>query len=427
MVRNNRKFFRSRSPELRLLIPALIIAACAFALAFWVRHSQGTAEPGDLILQVAFIAACFGAHGLLVAFGSRCDETILPVLALVNGLGLAYQYRLNLLAFADWRSPAIWVHCAVPLVVVITGLIFQGNRLVWLKRSAWLWGAGAIAVPAAVFFTGVAYRGGLYGPGKTTPAEIVKPLFIIFLGAILCRYGPALTRGRSIRSRPALLACLIILMAWSIPQIGFLLLRDLGMIAATGILLIFMLTAATGRLLFAALGAGGIAACGLLFKTFLTKGQVRFEAWLNPFAHPADSGFQIIQSLFALFHGEFLGRGAGAGFPQKIPLAGTDFVYAAMAEEFGLLGSSLILIGFLYLAYRGFYWASRTDKTFSALVGVGAGALIWTQVLLNVGGVIKLIPLTGVPLPFISRGGTAALTFAVLIGWILALSTERST
>ena len=156
----------------------------------------------------------------------------------------------------------------------------------------------------------------------------------------------------------------------------------------------------------------------------MEKGQSRFEAWLNPFAHPDSSGYQILQSLFALFNGEFLGQGPGNGLPGAVPLVNTDFVVAAIGEEYGLVGTALLIGGFCFIASRCVHQAARGKDPMSSLICVGAASLVMIQLLLNVGGVIKLVPLTGVALPFISRGGSCSLSFAIVVGLVMGIGAD---
>ncbi|MBN1357047.1 FtsW/RodA/SpoVE family cell cycle protein [bacterium] len=420
-----RRYFLARSDEFWLLCITMAVVTWLFLGGMSVRMNDNGLDPVDWLLPGVFFLSVFAAHGLLVFAGSRADETILPVGSILVGIGLAYQYRLGGSAAIDIHDAGKLVLLMSPLVIAAVSILFRRNRLEWLRKPGWFWVVLTIAIPVAMLFWGVDYRGSRFGPMRTTPAEYGKLAALLAYTFILCRYGDSLDKQRKLFSAEANRAHRLISAVWIPAPFLYAMHRDLGIVLISAVLILALLHTATGRRVYWLAGITGAVAGGWLFRSYVSRGAVRFQAWLEPFDHPADAGYQIIQSLFALFHGEVIGRGVGEGFPRKIPLVHTDFVYASIAEETGLLGSGLVLFLFFYLSRRAMAAAGRSESLFQILLATGAGTLIWVQVLLNVGGVIKLIPMTGVPLPFISLGGSATLVFSILTGWILAVSDVR--
>jgi len=414
----SRIYFQPRPTECSLLIISSILVIYTFSGCFFLGNRS---DYLSWVLPVAFLCAVWLAHLIGVIFPTNADETILPVISILIGFGLSYQYRLGQLSTSNIQDPRFWIPGSVPAVIMMIAILFQKDRLKYLDIIRSVLIGLVIALPAYIILEGVNYRGSLYGPAKTTPTEFLKPVFVIIFAGYLARHGKYLNKGNKLLSKTSMIFHFKLLCIWGIPQILFIIQKDLGMVLITTLLLIVMLFYATKRWIYIVGSFLGTVLGAYLFKTFIRLGRVRFEAWLDPFHHPADSGYQIIQALFALFHGEMLGRGFHGGFPEKIPLVTSDFIYASMAEELGLIGSVLILAGFMYIAFRGYQKAGKVQLPLLQMTAVGCATLICIQVLLNVGGVIKLIPMTGVPLPFISIGSSAGLAFAIIVGWILAV------
>ncbi|MBN1297049.1 FtsW/RodA/SpoVE family cell cycle protein [bacterium] len=411
--------FRARERSLLLwTIPALLPLMVA-ALGF---HPSGAFPPvRSFFVPAGCLLASLVGHGILVLARSRSDTTLLPAWAVIVGIGWSFQYRLDPSFHWDYLSKSTLAWVLSPLILVINAILFRGSMQRWIQRMHWFWIIASFGVCLAVLATGVSYRGAVFGPGKTTPTEWIKPFLILGLSGLLCRYGSAMARGRSLRTESSRRAHIMIIGAWLPTAAILILLKDLGMIAATGILLVALLTITTGRIRYLVTGLVCAVAGGWFFQHFAGKGRVRFAAWLHPFDHPDAGGFQTIRSLFALFNGEFFGQGIGNGFPGTVPLVETDFVYAGFAEEVGWFGSVLFLLLAWHFVQQGFHHANRANGIYAALVAMGASTVWAVQLFLHVGGVIKLIPMTGVPFPGLSSGGTAVLVFATLAGWISAV------
>jgi cell division protein FtsW (lipid II flippase) len=200
------------------------------------------------------------------------------------------------------------------------------------------------------------------------------------------------------------------------------LLRDFGLIVLLNAVLLVMAVLASGRWSYLVTGLLLVGGAGVLLLRFMPHGSSRVDVWLNPFADPTGRGWQVLQSLSAMATGGLWGAGLGAGQPTAIPIAASDFVYAAWAEETGYVGCALVLGVYLLFFYRGFRLADSLRDPFAQSLATGLTAALALQTLLNLGGVTKAIPLTGITLPFLSLGGSSLITSFVMLGLLLALS-----
>lgn len=198
--------------------------------------------------------------------------------------------------------------------------------------------------------------------------------------------------------------------------------RDLGMLVILGVALLVMLVAGTARRGYLVYGA--LAATGLGYGIFelFAHGQRRIQTWLAPFDDPTGAGWQILQGLSGMYSGGLWGEGFGRGNPEYITIAESDFIYSVIGEELGFFGCVAVVVFYLFLFGRGLRAADRTGSGFGVLLCIGLTAVMATQAFLNIGGVVKFIPLTGITLPFISQGGSSLLAAFVALGLILAVS-----
>jgi cell division protein FtsW (lipid II flippase) len=198
--------------------------------------------------------------------------------------------------------------------------------------------------------------------------------------------------------------------------------RDLGLFIILSIAMLTMLFVGTGRLGYLLFGGiGAVAVAGVVLKV-LPHGERRLTAWLEPFRDPTGGSWQILQGLSGMYSGGLWGEGFGRGSPQYTPIAQSDFIYSVIGEELGFAGCAILIVFFLILFGRGLLVASRARDNDGRLVGLGLMTVLATQTFLNIGGVTKFIPLTGLPLPFISHGGSSLITGFIGLGILLAIS-----
>ncbi|WDC85811.1 FtsW/RodA/SpoVE family cell cycle protein [Caloramator sp. mosi_1] len=208
--------------------------------------------------------------------------------------------------------------------------------------------------------------------------------------------------------------------------IGFLVLeKDLGAALIFFGIYIVMLYISTSKLGYVGLGLLGFGLGGVISYFLFNHVRIRVEIWLNPWKYKLDKGYQICQSLFAIASGGLFGRGLGLGYPYLIPLAINDFIFSAIAEELGLIGASAIIILYFLLVYRGLRTAIYSKDYFSQLVAVGISSLLAFQVFVVIGGVTKMIPMTGITLPFVSYGGSSMLLNFISLGVLYKISEGR--
>lgn len=270
---------------------------------------------------------------------------------------------------------------------------------------------------------------------QMTPWEAFKITIIIFLAGFFARFKDDFTRKapkiKGKRLQRLLLPWGPFILIWMIPQLLFVLLKDFGQVIIYGGLVVIMIFVITRKYIYL---FAGIAVTVLTSKFILllegiapTHVLQRFLIWSDLWALPHDGKwwdnvYQIMNSFFALNAGAWSGSGLGLGYPTNIPLVVSDFVYAAIAEELGLAGSAVILFLYLLLFFLGMRVVVDSRNDFEKLLAVGFTSMLAIQVFVNVGGVIKLIPLTGITLPFISRGGFSFLISLIIVGFLMGLS-----
>jgi len=270
---------------------------------------------------------------------------------------------------------------------------------------------------------------------KMTPWEAFKITIIIFLSGFFARFKDDFTRkarvvkGKKFKSQLMLWGPFVLI--WLIPQALFVLLKDFGQIIIYGGLVVIMIFAVTRRYLFM---VSGVLVTVIASKSiFMLEGLVpphvlqRFIIWGDVWRMPHDAAwwddvYQIMNSFFALHAGGLTGSGLGLGYPTNIPLVVSDFVYSAIAEELGFIGCFLLVMAYLLLFFLGMRVAIKAGTEFERLLALGFTAMLAIQVFVNIGGVIKLIPLTGITLPFISRGGFSFLISCIIVGFLMGIS-----
>ncbi len=397
------------------------MAACLSVLA--VKIGNAPAIPWMQLVPYGVYAASLPvAWCWLRLFGYRGDGVIPAAALLLAGLGIIMQFRMG--AYAD-VSPWSAVWAAYPLglcgFLAVSGFLGR-QRITALQGAGWLCYLLAVGVLAAMAVLGRRYRGGMFMPGNMNPSEVVKPLLVIFLASFLARRKKAFSEAL-----PPLPALMLLGVLWSVPMAAILYLKDLGLLVLLNGVLVVMLFAATRRLGYLALGAIGVAALGFAAMKLSPHARIRFEIWQDPFADPTGKGWQVLQALSAMYSGGLWGAGIGAGVPHAVPIVTSDFIYAAWAEELGFVGCFLLVGVYAVLFARGWRASAAASTPFAILVGAGVTAALAFQTILNVAGVTKALPLTGITLPFISHGGSSLVTTLIMAGLLAAVSDPRGS
>jgi cell division protein FtsW (lipid II flippase) len=270
---------------------------------------------------------------------------------------------------------------------------------------------------------GVNFRGARIwvslGPVNFQPGEFAKIALAVFFAAYL-------TEARELlRNRIELRDLAPIGVAWVV-SIGVMVFeRDLGSSLLFFAVFVVLMWIATERALFLWVGLGLFALGGVVASRLFDHVGRRIDAWLDPWADPDDSGFQIIQAAYSMAEGGLTGTGLGRGEPDRVPFAETDFIFSALGEELGLAGTTAILMAFLLLIGSGLRIALRATGAFEKLLAVGLTTLIGIQGFIIIGGVTRVLPLTGITLPFVSYGGSALVSNYVVLALLVRLSHEQ--
>jgi cell division protein FtsW (lipid II flippase) len=212
------------------------------------------------------------------------------------------------------------------------------------------------------------------------------------------------------------------LLMWGFSMVLLLWQRDLGAALLFFGVFLAMLYVATGQGRYVLTGVGLLLVGSLAGYRLFSHVALRIDIWWDPWAEAAGRAFQIVQSLLAFASGGVLGQGLGQGLPTAIPVVHTDFVFAAIGEEYGLMGALAVIACFALLVGRAFHIALKAGRPFDQLLAAGIGALLGLQSLAIMAGTLKLMPLTGVTLPFVSYGGSSLLTSMIMVGLLLHIS-----
>ena len=414
-----------RRPELGLLfwvgalgVTGSVAVAAAEAIGF---------RPQQLVVPVIFILIAFVLHLFLAARGIRGDQLLLPIAAALTAIGLVLVQRLasNLLVQQlSWTLIAAGAFAATILIP---------RDLTALSRFKWTWALlGVLLLLSPLLpIIGREVNGARIwiGLGTVTfePWEAVKVLLVIFFAAYLEEFREVLSQTQR-RFGPIPVPPLPyfgpIVAMWAIAMVVMVFERDLGATLLFLGIFLAMLYLATGEAFYTLIGVLLLLVGG--YGAYHAFGHVaaRVDVWLNPFAEDVrfSSGYQLVQGLFALANGGLFGAGLGNGMPDRIPVVWSDFVFDAFAEEVGFAGALALLALYLLFVYRGMLIALRAPTPFLQLLAAGLSFIVALQTLVIVGGNARLIPLTGITLPFVAYGGSSLVTNWMLVALLIRVS-----
>jgi peptidoglycan glycosyltransferase len=412
-----------RNTELGLIILAVVLTAGAYALASLGRTAS---LPADELPFVGIVAGLLAAaHIATRRLAPDADGMLLPLAALLNGLGYVMIARLD---HKLAGLQALWTTIGVGAFIATLFVVRRARDLERYRYTFALLGIALLLMPM-VPGIGQNINGNriwIRVAGSTfQPGELAKIVLVIFFASYFVekrelmsvatrRLGPVMVPDIKYFG-PVLLAFLV-----ALGVIFFE--RDLGSALLFFALFIVMLWVATARAFYLAIG-GVMFAAGALFS-YATMSHVhdRVHNWLNPWVNASTTGYQVIQSWYALAAGGLTGTGLSLGSPQRIPAVATDFIFSAIGEELGLLGTTAIIAAFLLMVGAGLRIAARTDSPFEKLLAAGLATIIGVQAFIIIGGNIRLVPLTGVTLPFVSYGGSSLISNYILLALLLRIS-----
>ncbi len=423
-----------RTRELSLGALALLITGGGYVL---LALSKAPALPVHLW---GFLGAIVGlficAHLAVRRFAPRADATLLPLAALLLGIGFITISRLDL--NATKKNPAVapaqslWIAVGIA-AFVLTLVIVRNTRSLARYRYTFLFlGVSALLLPLIPGLGIEINNARLWirlGGLTIQPGEIAKVLLVIFFAAYLVEKRELLSSGSRRIGRlylpdPKHLGPL--LLPWGAAILIMVQQKDLGsslLFFAVFVAMLYIATLRSAYLLAGAVLFGG--AVAISYQAFAHV-QERVSTWINPWADAQGKGFQLVQSLFAFGTGGFEGRGLGLGSPYVIPIAASDFIFSAIGEELGLIGTVAVICAFMLLVGSAFRIAIQASRPFSQLFAAGLATIMGVQTFVIIGGVTRLIPLTGVTLPFVSYGGSSLVANFVILALLLRISDESA-
>jgi peptidoglycan glycosyltransferase len=416
-----------RNTELGLILLAIVITASTYTLA-----SLGTTSdlPADIVPFLGVVLALLaGAHVATRRLAPAGDGVLLPIAGLLNGLGYVWIARLDEGLAA---LQATWTAVGIMAFVVTLAFVRRPRDLERYRYTFMLVGVGLLLLPLLPIVGKTVNGARIWvelGPISFQPGEFAKIILAIFfasylvdkrelLGMAAKRFGPV--------TLPELRHFGPIVLAWAASLIVMTAQRDLGSSLLFFALFVVMLWVATER-------ASYLVVSGLLFAvgafaawSAFDHVQSRIAIWLDPWSDVTNQGFQVVQATFALAWGGVAGTGPGLGNPDRIPLIETDFIFAAIGEELGLLGSVGILVAYLLMVGTGLRIALRAEAPFNKLLATGLTSILGLQSFIIIGGVTRLVPLTGITLPFVSYGGSSLIANYVLLALLIRISDDNA-
>ena len=413
-----------RTRELLNLSLVGLLTAIGFTSVYVAR--QDVVSTGSLSYAFIFFALYLAAHVVARMTVPHADPYLLPMAMLLTAVGVTEIYRLDP---DDAFRQGLWVVIAVSFFALTLWVFRHDYRRV--ESYKYLVGVGALALLLLPALPGIGQTVNgarlwvAVGPLSFQPGEIAKLMLIVFLAAYLRDKREVLAQGRLKDFGP-------LLAIWGGAMLVLFQTNDLGSGLLYFGIFLAMLYVATARAWFVLAGAvlfvGGAAA----IYNVVPHVRDRVSVWIDPWPKARDEGYQLIQSLYSISNGSFPGTGLGEGTVQTtdgaqlIPYAKTDFIYSVLAQELGLIGAAALLLVYMLFCLRGFRVALMAQDGFSKLLAVGLTFGFALQTFIILGGILRLIPLTGITLPFVSYGGSSVVANFILLAGLMLVSSRAN-
>lgn len=419
----------ARNRELMALIPASLLLTAGFAAIFIQRSS--VLSDVSLTYGGIFLGLCFAGHLVIRFTLPHADPYLFPLCAVLACFGLVVVYRID----EDLaRDQAQWFVIGLILFAVTIILLRDFRVMERYRYTIALAGLALLLLPRVPGIgqqVNGAYLGVKLGPISFQPSEFGKIAIVIFLAAYLRD-----TRQVMIQSSRRFLGVTIprlkhfgpLLVVWGAAMLMLVFIRDLGSSLMYFGAFLALVYVATNRFSFVVAGLALFAAGAYFFANTVGHVQDRIDIWLDPFPKYNEEGYQIANAMFSMADGGLFGQGLGAALLNLpdggplLPAPETDMIYAVIVNDLGLVGACGLIAIYLLIAERGFKTAMLASDSFSKLLAAGLTAVFALQVFVIVGGVTRVIPLTGVTLPFVSYGGSSILANFVLLALLLLIS-----
>jgi len=415
----------ARNRELANLVVVGVLTGLGFASVYIARQSVISA--GSVSYALIFLGLYLAAHLVARVTVPSADPYLLPLTGLLTAVGLTEIYRLGP---SDAFRQGVWI--VVGVAVFALTLVALRNDFRVLESYKYLFGVSAVGLLMLPALPGIgttingARLWVKIGPLQFQPGELAKIALIVFLAGYLREKREVLAQGRLKDFGP-------LLVIWGAAMLVLVETNDLGSALLYFGIFLAMLYVATGRVAFVALGIGLFIGGSAVAYQVVARVQERVDIWLNPWQDPHGKGYQLIQSTYSIANGGYGGTGFGRGTftttggTDLIPFVNTDFIYSALAQELGLIGASALLLVYMVFVLRGFRISMLADDGFSKLLAAGLTFAFALQAFIIVGGLLRVIPLTGITLPFVSYGGSSVVANFILLAGLMLVSNRANT
>ncbi len=419
-----------RNTELGLLFLVVVITGGASVLAFQGPDVRDQYDPWSSVqFLLTLLAMLLLANLATRRWAPEADPVLLPLAGLLNGLGYVMITRLNVKLAGQQAG---WSLIGLGAFVLTLVLVPRARDLARYRYTAMLAGIVLLVLPLIPGFGREINGSQIWvsaGPLNFQPGEFAKIVLAIFFAGYLVDKRELLAMSTR-RLGPVMLPepkhLGPVLAAWGMSLMVMIYQTDLGSSLLFFALFIVMLWVATERTSYLLVGATLFATGAYASWRTFSHVQQRVSIWLDPFADPYGTGYQIVQAAFALADGGMVGRGLGATGNINFPAKETDFIFVFIAQELGLVGATIIIMAFVSIVGIGLRVAIRSEDTFDKLLATGLSTLLGLQAFIIMAGVTRLLPLTGVTLPFVSYGGSSLLSNYVIIALLMRVSDESA-
>jgi len=408
----------------------LIILACLiFLIGISIVQLQnlGNLNFTVLLQELGLVVIYFITHKVLRRYYPNGDPYLLPLTISLISIGLTMIYRLKPILFLQQLK---WTFIGI---FVFTLSIYFFRKLNIFANYKYIIGLIGVCLLLSSIIFGTDIGGHrswvIIGAFRFQPSEFAKIFIVIFLAAYLIEHKVVLglhTNKLGPLIMPSFRFIAPLIAIWGLAMMMFLLQRDLGSALLFFCIAVLMTYMANNNLSYLCIASLFFFIGSFVSYLFFDHVKVRIDIWRNPWMDPNGQAYQIIQSLFAMGSGKILGTGITYGHPEFIPEVHTDFIFAAIAEELGLLGAVAVILIYMLIIYRGFKISLMCENEIDALIAAGISASIALQIFTIIAGVTKFLPLTGITLPFLSYGGSSMITSFIMIGLLFALSEKRN-
>ncbi|MCG8349473.1 MAG: FtsW/RodA/SpoVE family cell cycle protein [Chloroflexales bacterium] len=461
LIRQLRQF---RSIEFRLLLTVLLFFAAGYLLVVFATRQRDFIASVPGVLSILWPSTLPFLLFMAVSIGlswrsPKSDQLILPLVALLAGLGLLLNARLKpsldrivcelkdgsvVPCYGDVATKqSLWVTFGVIALALIIFVpwdrifikIQRMSLMDWFDHHRYVWLTLGLGLILATFIFGVDLNdSGVrvwfnLGFFYFQPSELLKIILVIFMASYLNEHREVVSAGYQLGplTLPPLPYLVPLAGLWGIAMGTIIFQSDLGAALLLFGIFLAMLYVATGRGIYVMIGLTSFAIGAYILYQIVPVVALRISIWLDPWATAQGTGYQIVQAIYALASGGVFGAGLGRGVPATVPAIHTDFVFTAIGEEMGLIGTLAVLIAYIFLIFRGYHIALAIPgrfRGFEQLLAIGLTTILAIQTLIIIGGNLRLIPLTGITLPFISYGGSSVLVNFLIIGLLMRISAR---